>query len=61
MSFDELTNRALLTSNAFNIQGFPATANALFVLAQSRFFEPIEALPWIDRPPRMTESDSESA
>lgn len=61
MSFDDLTIRALLVSNSLRTQGFAATAEVLFVLADSGFFDANHAQHFMNYPPRLTETTGEAS
>lgn len=60
MSFDDLTIRALLVSNSLRTQGFAATAEVLFVLADSGFFDANHAQHSM-HPPHLIENAGEAS
>jgi hypothetical protein len=61
MSFDDLTIRALLVSNSLRTQGFAATAEAIFILADSGFFDANHAQHFMNHPPFLTEIAEEAS
>jgi hypothetical protein len=61
MSIDDLTIHALLVSNSLRTQGFAATAEALFVLADSGFFEANHAQHFMNHSPRLIETAGEAS